>query len=136
MKLLILDCSHFEYKLDHKTSVGENIAASESSGIYTDPLVIFTAVEAQDSEEVIGLAAKDITKIALKNKSRVVIVNPFAHLSSHLAKADKAITFLAMLTTELQKCNGFKTIKSVFGWYKQFRIDVKGHENSQIYREY
>ena len=136
MKLLILDCRTFEYKLDHKTPVGEEIMPEMAQNKYSNPLVIFTAIEDRDEDSEITKVAKDIRKIARANKSEVVIVNPFAHLSSNLAKPEKAVELLIKLTDRLKECPDFKTTRSVFGWYKQFTVDVKGHSNSQIYREY
>lgn len=136
MRLLILDCKNFEYKLDHKTPVAEEVTEDLMQGKYDNPLVIFIAIEEKDNEEIIPRVADDIKGIARSNKSKLVIFNPFAHLSPSLAKAGKAKNLLNKLAEKLQECTHFKTIKSVFGWYKQFLVDVKGHGNSQLYREY
>ena len=136
MRLLILDCKDFQYKLDHKTPVGEPVASEVMENKYESPLVIFTAIEEKDEEQVVNKVTKDIRRIARKNNNKLIIINPFAHLSSNLADHKKAIKILGKLTKKLEECSDFKTIRSVFGWYKQFSIDVKGHGNSQIYREY
>lgn len=136
MRLLILDSKSFEYKLDHKTPVGEDITSDELENKYDNPLVIFTAIEGNDEEQIINKAVQDIKKIADKNKNKLIIINPFAHLSANLAEPKKAIMLLSKLTEKLQEYPEFRTIKSVFGWYKQFSVDVKAHGNSQIYREY
>lgn len=136
MRLLILDCKNFQYKLDHKTAVGEDITAEKMEDKYENPLVVFTAVEEKDEESIVSKVAKDIRKIARKNNNSLVIINPFAHLSASLANPEKATRILEILNVKLNECPDFKTIRSVFGWYKQFLVEVKGHENSQIYREY
>ncbi len=122
--------------MDHKTPVGEKVTKEQQKGKYSNPLVIFTTIETHDNEKIITKAAKDIRRLARKNESREIIINPFAHLSANLAKPENATKILNLLTEKLSECNEFKTIRSVFGWYKQFLIDVKGHNNSQIYREY
>jgi len=136
MKLLILDCNKFEYVLDHKTPVGEEISEKLKKRNYENPLVIFTAIEKEDDEGKLGRAVKDIKKIALKNKSKLVIVNPFAHLSSNLANPDIALLLSQRFKERLEESGDFKVIRGIFGWYKQFKIDVKGHGDSQIYKEY
>jgi len=136
MRLLILDCKKFEYKLDHKTQVADEVTEDLMQGKYDNPLVIFIAIEEKDNEEIIPRVVNDIKGITRNNNSNLVILNPFAHLSSSLAKAEKAKNLLNKLAEKLQECADFKTIKSVFGWYKQFLVDVKGHGNSQLYREY
>lgn len=136
MRLLILDCETFSYKLDHKTPVWEDVGEELMNGKYSNPLVIFTTIEEKDNEKIISKVAKDIRKISRSNNIDLVIINPFAHLSSTLANPEKAIKILNDLVDKLKECSDFTTIRSVFGWYKEFLIDVKWHGNSQIYREY
>ena len=136
MKLLIFDCNTFSYKLDHKTPVAEEVSEDSMENKYEHPMVAFIAIEEKDDESVIPQVAKDVQKLARKNSSKLVVLNPFAHLSSRLAKPGIAIDLLGKLTEELQKCRDFKTVRATFGWYKQFKVDVKGHDSSQIYREY
>ena len=136
MKVLILDANSFKYKLHHPTPVAEKIDDNLKQGKFGDSLIVFTAVESKDTKETIGRAKNDIANIAIKNKTKLLIINPFAHLSSSLAKPSIATELLDLLTKELQEYSDFKTERSVFGWYKEFMVDVKGHENSQIFREY
>jgi threonyl-tRNA synthetase len=136
MRLLILDCNKFEYKLDHKTPVGEDVRAEMIEKYFNDVLVVFAAAEDKDDPVIIEKAALDINKLAKLNKSSLIIINPFAHLSSRLAKPQKAIRILDELVDKLKEKKEINSIRGIFGWYKQFVIDVKGHDNSQVYREY
>lgn len=136
MKLLILDSKSFKYKLDHKTPVGEDIGNDLMIGNFDNPLVVFVAIEAGDNEATLEKSKNDISKIAIKNNVDLVLLNPFAHLASNLAKPAVAINLLKELTDMLKQCSEFSTEKLVFGWYKEFSIDVKGGDNSQIFREY
>ena len=136
MKALILDTNSFKYKLHHPTPVAEEIDESLKQKEFQDSLVVFVAAESKDDAETIKKAKDDLANIAIKNKVKLLIINPFAHLSSALAKPSQATELLNLLAEELKKYSEFETERSVFGWYKEFTIDVKGHENSQIFREY
>lgn len=136
MKLLLLDCQHWKYQLDHPTPVGEEISDDLCEGDAENALVIFIAVESHDNESRLSEIAKDIRKLARKLEVSKVIINPFAHLSSNLGEPKTAVTLLDALTKKLQECEDFTTERSVFGWYKAFEMSVKGHDRSQIFREY
>lgn len=137
MRLLILDCKKFNYRLDHKTPVAEEISDDMTQKDFENPLMIFATVECGDMEKKNSQKiAEDIKKIASKIGVKQIILNPFAHLSNKLAKKDEAITLLDELADELRKSEEFEIERSVFGWYKEFSIDVKAHDSSQIYREY
>jgi threonyl-tRNA synthetase len=136
MRLLILDSNKFKYKLNHKTKVGEEVSEEEFEQDYNNPLTIFITIEEKDAKDMLERVEKDIVKIASENNSQLILLNPFAHLSSKLAKPELAIKLLDQLYEKLIKYKQFKVIRSVFCWYKEFLIDVKGHNNSQIYREY
>lgn len=136
MRLLILDSRNSRFYLHHSTKVAEEITPDDKERSYEKSLVVFVAIEKQDLEKSVTAAAKDIRKIARKNKVPLVIINPFAHLSNNLASPDIAIDLLNKLLEKVDTSEDFETVRCVFGWYKEFTIDVLGHENSQIYREY
>jgi len=136
MKLLILDSKSFNYKLHHKTIVGEDLNNDQTENDFKNPLVVFIAVEKKDNSNTLDKIAIEISKIAIKNKSNLILINPFAHLSSNLAKPKEAIGLLDILDEKMREYSEFKTQRLIFGWYKEFSINVKGDENSQIYREF
>lgn len=136
MKLLILNSKSFGYTLHHKTPVAEEVSENVMQGDFENPLVVFIAVEDKDNENIINEAGNDIYKIATQNKANLVLLNPFAHLSSRLAKPAQAISLLDKLAENLRQYTEFKTERLTFGWYKEFSLNVKGEDNSQIYREY
>jgi threonyl-tRNA synthetase len=103
---------------------------------FNNPLVVFVAIEEMDNENTIKEAGSDIRKIAIQNEVGLVLLNPFAHLTSRLAKPAQAISLLDKLAENLRECVEFETERLTFGWYKEFSLNVKGEDNSQIYREY
>lgn len=136
MKLLILNSKSFDYKLHHKTPVAEDVGDDLMRDNFNDPLVAFVAIEEMDNADTVRKAGSDICKIAIQNEVGLVLLNPFAHLTSRLAKPAQAISLLDRLAENLRECAEFKTERLTFGWYKEFVIDVRGDDNSQIYREY
>ncbi|MDO8624791.1 MAG: threonyl-tRNA synthetase editing domain-containing protein, partial [Candidatus Diapherotrites archaeon] len=99
-------------------------------------LVVFLAVEENDSISTIKTATGEIARFAQQNQNIQIVVHPFAHLSSRLAKPKPALELSILLQTTLSQVGSFEVLRTPFGWYKQFSIDVKGHANSQVYREF
>ncbi len=98
-------------------------------------LVLFTSVEVGDSEEL-GKRAMDEAKEFLgKLKANRVVIYPFAHLSSSLAKPNDALKVLKSME-EYSKSLNIETYRAPFGWNKKLSISVKGHplaEQSRVY---
>jgi threonyl-tRNA synthetase len=136
MKLLILNSKSFGYTLHHKTPVAEDVSEESVRGEFENPLVVFIAVEAKDTDGMVNEVGEDIRKIAVQNKTDLILLNPFAHLSSRLARPAQAIELLDKLAEYLRQYAELKTERLTFGWYKEFSLDVKGEDNSQIFREY
>lgn len=136
MRLLIFDCKKFGYSLHHRTESAEEVPEGLASQAYENALVIFAAVEAGDSENAVLKAVRDIRRIARRNNSKLVVINPFAHLSPALADTSVAVALLDDFAARLRERADFSVVRGIFGWYKEFSIDVNGHRNSQFYREY
>ena len=136
MKLLILNTKTFSYTLHHETPVAEEVKENLTHEDFKNSLAVFVAIENKDNENTVKEAGRDIYQISILNKSNLVLLNPFAHLTSRLAKPAQAISLLDKLAENLCQYAEFKTERLTFGWYKEFSLDVKGENNSQIYREY
>jgi threonyl-tRNA synthetase len=81
-------------------------------------------------------AATEIKKIFVTTKATELLINPFAHLSSNLAKP-KLATELAKGLYQLLKVPAADPARvhySPFGWYKQFDMQVLGHGDAQLFR--
>jgi threonyl-tRNA synthetase len=135
MKILCLYCREFHYSLDHPTVVAElNIEKKEAN--HENALVVFITVEASDSEEKINSVAKEIRKLARKSEAQLIVLNPFSHLSIALAPAELAKHLLKLLFERLIATTDNEVLYTSFGWYKSFLIDVYGHDNSQVFRDF
>ncbi|MDP3741765.1 MAG: threonine--tRNA ligase, partial [Candidatus Micrarchaeota archaeon] len=82
-------------------------------------------------EEVVAKAASDIKKHLGEVKAETIVIYPYAHLSSNLAKPGDAVLLLSKLLTAVQEFNP-SAIRSPFGWYKTFELKCKGHPLAEL----
>ena len=87
---------------------------------------MFTAVEDKDNKNVVKEAVEDIKKGLKDIKANKVLIYPFAHLSSNLAKPTEALSLLKEMDLQLRE-EGIETHRAPFGWNKKFAIQIKGH---------
>jgi threonyl-tRNA synthetase len=100
-----------------------------------DVLVVFTAVEAGDDENV-GKNAIDEIKNFLKNlKLNRILIYPFVHLSNNPAKPNEALKILKVMEAYAKELK-IETYRAPFGWNKRITNAVKGHplaEQSKVF---
>jgi threonyl-tRNA synthetase len=99
-----------------------------------EALVVLTAIEKNDSLEILPEYIKNIKEIAEQVKTKNIVLYPYAHLSSNLGKPSVAIEILEKAEKELKK-QGFQVSRAPFGYYKSFELKVKGHPLSELSRE-
>ena len=133
MRCLILHCKSFAYTLDHPTPVAEKLSEASASEAFNNCLVVFASAEPNDSSATAESASVEIAKIVGAVKVDQVLLNPFAHLSSTLAKPKQAISVLRATVQNLAN-QGIQTHYSPFGWYKGFSFEVLAHDSSQLFR--
>ncbi|RLF15169.1 MAG: threonine--tRNA ligase [Thermoprotei archaeon] len=135
MRLLLIHADEISYRVTGKAlDQAEPLSQPEAS--FKECLVAFSAVEEVDEQDV-GLAAKAaadvIEDVAKRLGSPLVVIYPYAHLSSSLAKPSVAVEALRLLESELAS-RGFKVHRAPFGWYKAFTLTCKGHPLSELSR--
>lgn len=135
MKCLLLHCKSFSYRLDHPTPVADSDVDKQDDH-FSDALVVFVAAEKKDDIEMARKAAQDILAVQATVKAATIVINPFAHLSSELAKPSLAREVLKELTQSLEVSSPIPVVYTSFGWYKEFTTDVHGHGQSQLFRSY
>jgi threonyl-tRNA synthetase len=89
-------------------------------------LVVFTAVEAGDNEEIGERAINEIKEFLEKIKVDKILIYPFVHLTNNPAKPEDALKILKFME-EYAKKLGIKTYRAPFGWNKRITNCVKGH---------
>lgn len=100
--------------------------SGEEAKRFEDIVVLFVAVEEGDNETVAKKAIEEIKLNLDKLKAKRVLIYPYAHLSSNLAKPSEALNIIKAMEKYAKGC-GLETHRTPFGWNKQFTISIKGH---------
>ena len=125
MRILQLHSNFIEFK-PIKKEIAMAEKADEKTQKFEDIVVLFVAVEAGDDEKVAKKAIEEIKLNLEKMKANRVLIYPYAHLSSNLAKPSDALNVLKIMEKHA-KASGLETYRAPFGWNKQFTISIKGH---------
>jgi threonyl-tRNA synthetase len=125
LRILQLHTNFIEYEV-----VEKEIAMAEEPKKRKDRLeelaVLFTAVEEGDDTNF-ARKAMESTKASLDQlKVNKVLIYPYAHLSSNLAKPADALKVLNEMKTVAEEL-GLETYSAPFGWCKKFSVSIKGH---------
>jgi hypothetical protein len=132
MKLLCLHADRFRYRFDHPTEGSDEHEAGQEAE-FDEALVVFVAVEPHDLDKI-NHAAKEVRKLARRADVKRIIVNPFVHLTSEPAPPGEAHDDSMRLAQRLRETFEGEVAYTSFGWYKAFRIDVRGDEASMFFR--
>lgn len=114
-----------EYTPIKKETANAEEAQKKTSRL-DDVIVLFTCVEEGDNETVAKQAINEVKDALQKLKANKILIYPYAHLSSNLAKSATALTILKAMEKYAREA-GMETYRSPFGWNKQFTISIKGH---------
>ena len=125
MRILQLHSNFIAYKpVQKEIALAEE---AEKKEVRLEELVVlFTAVEEGDNVKVAEIAIDEVHGFLEKLGVNRILIYPYAHLSSKLAKPLEALkTVKAMESYASEK--GIETFRAPFGWNKQFTISIKGH---------
>ncbi|MEO9364491.1 threonine--tRNA ligase [Candidatus Nitrosocaldus cavascurensis] len=126
MRVLALHSNFIEYEPVEKEIDAAEDAEKGRKVRLDDILVAFIAVEKGDDESIAEKVSNEIRAWLKRIGCDRVLLYPYAHLSSDLARAGDALAMLrkveAMLNTD-----GVSVYKAPFGWTKAFTISIKGH---------
>ena len=138
MRVLFLHSDVLEYEVREKAlPTAEDLPPEKRKGRIEDALVCFITAEKEDEPDPVGVAreaVRNIEEVAAQVKASRVAIYPYAHLSSSLASSGPAKKIFGLLEESLGK-SGFEVLVSPFGYYKSFRVSVKGHPLSELSRE-
>ena len=119
--------------VEKEISVAEEAEKKENR--VEEVVLLLTAVEEGDSMAVVQKAIDDVRAFLGKLKVNRILIYPYAHLSSKLAKPVEALKILKAME-DYAKQKGIETFRAPFGWNKQFAVSVKGHPLAEQSRSY
>ena len=121
------------------TPVAKEISAAEEAekkeNRVEEVLLLLTAVEEGDDAAVAQKAISEVKDFLGKLKVNRILLYPYAHLSSKLAKPTEALKLLKTMEAQAKEA-GIETFRAPFGWNKQFAVSVKGHPLAEQSRSY
>lgn len=135
---MLIHADRFSFQVTDKTTVSGfsgDIAPGEDRASLEEVLVAFVSVEKTDESDphdVAEQAATQISTTADKVGAARVMVYPYAHLSSNLAKPRVAADALDQITDLLRGDGSFEVHRAPFGYYKSYDIACKGHPLSEL----
>lgn len=122
----------FEYEpIEKEISVAENIEKKKVK--LEDLVVLFVSIEKNDSEKILKSAVKEIKSSMDNLKVNRVLIHPYAHLSSDLAKPSDALDLMRKMEIFMKEL-GVETHRSPFGWNKQFSMKIKAHPMAEQFK--
>jgi len=133
MRILQLHSNFIEYKpIQKEIAMAEE--AEKKAVRLEEIVVLFTAVEEGDTGTVAKKAIDEVQTFLEKLKVNRVLIYPYAHLSSNLAKPTEALKVVKTMESYARK-RGIETYRAPFGWNKQFTVSIKGHPLAEQSRE-
>jgi threonyl-tRNA synthetase len=125
LRILQLHSNFIEYKpVKKEVAIAEK---TEKKAKRLDEIVVlFTSIEKGDNNAVAKRAIDEVKASLDKLKVNRILIYPYAHLSSNLAKPHKALDVLKAME-KYAKNSGIETYRTPFGWCKQFSLSIKGH---------
>jgi len=125
LRILQLHSNYIEYKpMQKEIDLAEEAEKKERR--IEEVVVLFTAVEEKDNETAAMQAIKEVQDFLKKLKVNKILIYPYAHLSSNLARPAVALKVIKAME-KYAKEKRIETFRAPFGWNKQFTISIKGH---------
>src|SRR5918999_3882494 len=126
MRLLQLHSDFVEYEPISKEISDAEETVPRARKRLEEVVVVFVAIESRDDNTVAEDAISEVRSFLQNVKCQRLLIYPYAHLSSDLARPTPALVVLRELERTAKE-----SIKEVyrapFGWTKSFNIQTKGH---------
>ncbi|MCX8195607.1 MAG: His/Gly/Thr/Pro-type tRNA ligase C-terminal domain-containing protein [Acidilobaceae archaeon] len=134
MRLLYVHASRFSYRTVKEAI--ESPPDPPASGDHENCLVAFVSVEEGDDLGVARRAVGDMVSHAERLGAREIVIYPYAHLSSELAKPKEAHRVLTAMEEAARASWRGSVYRAPFGWYKAFELSCLGHPLSELSRQF
>ena len=132
MRILQLHCDSIEYTPTKKEIKSAEDIDDPQTQKLEELVVVFVAMEDGDDSSVAQNAISQIKNSMEKIGCKKLLLYPYAHLSSNLAKPSVAIALLKEMESSASELD---VSHSPFGWTKSYKLQVKGHplaESSKV----
>jgi len=132
MRILQLHCDSIEYTPTKKEIRSAEDLDDPQTQKLEELVVAFVAMEEGDDSSVAQNAISQIKNSMEKIGCKKLLLYPYAHLSSNLAKPSVAISLLKEMEDGASE---LEVSHSPFGWTKSYKLQVKGHplaESSKV----
>ena len=132
MRILQLHCDSIEYTPTKKEIKSAEDIDDPQTQKLEELVVAFVAMENGDDSSVAQNAISQIKNSMEKIGCKKLLLYPYAHLSSNLAKPSVAISLLKEME---DGASDLEVSHSPFGWTKSYKLQVKGHplaESSKV----
>ena len=132
MRILQLHCDSIEYTPTKKEIKTAEDIDNPTTQRLDEIVVAFIAIESEDDSSVALNAISQIKNSMEKIGCKKLLLYPYAHLSSDLAKPSTAMSLLNEMESN---ASDLDVSHSPFGWTKSYKIQVKGHplaESSKV----
>jgi threonyl-tRNA synthetase len=135
MRILQFHSDYIEYQ-PIKKEILQAESCEKTLARFEDLVVLFTAVEEGDTQGVVNNAIVDVKRFLETIHVNRLLIYPYAHLSSNLARPADALQRLIAMETYAKELS-IETYRAPFGWNKKFTLSIKGHplaEQLKIFR--
>ena len=125
-------CDSIEYTPTKKEIKSAEEIENPQTHRLEELVVAFVAIENGDDSSIAQNAISQIKKSMEKIGCKKLLLYPYAHLSSNLAKPSVAMTLLQEMENN---ASDLDVSHSPFGWTKSYKVQVKGHplaESSKV----
>ncbi|AFS80927.1 threonyl-tRNA ligase [Candidatus Nitrosopumilus koreensis AR1] len=132
MRILQLHCDSIEYTPTKKEIKSAEEIENPQTQRFEEIVVAFVAIEDGDDSSVAKNAISQIKNSMEKIGCKKLLLYPYAHLSSNLAKPSIAMSLLLEME---DGASDLEVSHSPFGWTKSYKVQVKGHplaESSKV----
>ena len=132
MRILQLHCDSIEYTPTKKEIKSAEDIDDPQTQKLEELVVAFVAMENGDDSSVAQNAISQIKNSMEKIGCKKLLLYPYAHLSSNLAKPSVAMSLLKEMEDGASE---LEVSHSPFGWTKSYKLQVKGHplaESSKV----
>ncbi len=131
MRILQLHCDHIEYTPTKKEIQSAEDIENPQTQRLEELVVVFVAMENGDDSSVAQNALSQIKVSMEKIGCKKLLLYPYAHLSSNLAKPSIAMSLLKEME---ESSSELEVSHSPFGWTKSYKIQVKGHPLAESFK--